>query len=98
MAPMLRTAAMCCALLALSGCANESGRARAQERRPASARESALSSMLLPQAGPLFPENQVQLAHGDPRDTERLANVEVCAECHADVVEAWRSSPHARAS
>jgi hypothetical protein len=98
MAPMLRISSVCCALLALSGCANEAGRARAHERPPAPARESALSSMVLPQAGPLFPENQVRLAPGDPRDTERLANVEVCAECHADVVEAWRSSPHARAS
>ncbi len=47
---------------------------------------------------PLYPETLVQLVQDDPRDVERLADVEVCASCHEEVYAAWRGSPHAAAS
>src|SRR4029079_12279773 len=98
-ASMLRTATLLfAAALSIAGCDRESGSAHAQPQAPAHAPRAPIGDPILPHAGPLFPENQVRLVDGDPRDTARLANVEVCAECHADVVEAWRSSPHARAS
>ncbi len=56
------------------------------------------STAVLPSSGGLFPETQLRLFEGDPRDVEQLADVERCAQCHADIVESWRASPHARAS
>ncbi|MCB9596398.1 MAG: hypothetical protein H6719_26990 [Sandaracinaceae bacterium] len=47
---------------------------------------------------PLYPETLVRLVEGDARDTERLADVGMCASCHEEVYAAWRASPHAAAS
>lgn len=57
-----------------------------------------LDPPLLPLPGRLFPQTQVALAEGDPRDAERLADVETCGACHRDVYEGWRASAHGRAS
>jgi len=52
-----------------------------------------------PVAGePLYPETLVRLVEGDPRDADRLADVEACAPCHEEVVSAWRGSAHSHAS
>lgn len=52
-----------------------------------------------PVAGePLYPETLVHLVEGDPRDADRLADVEACASCHEEVAAAWRGSAHAHAS
>jgi tetratricopeptide (TPR) repeat protein len=59
---------------------------------------AALGAPLLPRPGQLFPQSQVRLAEGDPRDAERLADVEACGACHEDVLEGWRASAHGRAS
>lgn len=46
----------------------------------------------------IYPETMVRLVADDPRDVERLADVETCASCHEEVYAAWRASPHAAAS
>ncbi|MGE0784536.1 MAG: multiheme c-type cytochrome [Sandaracinaceae bacterium] len=52
----------------------------------------------LPARPDLYPESQVRLVPDDPRDAAHLRDVGACEGCHPDVVSAWRSSPHARAS
>ncbi len=42
--------------------------------------------------------SRVALADHDPPSGARLADVSTCEPCHADVVEAWRTSAHAFAS
>lgn len=86
---MVRIAALC----ALSACGTPAASPRAID-----AGAPIDAALVLPAAGELFPESQIRVAHDDPRDAERLTDVEVCGECHADVLAAWRSSPHARAS
>lgn len=48
----------------------------------------------LPDPGQAFAPSRVRLA-GDPAD---LAHPETCAPCHAEVVEQWSGSAHARSS
>ncbi len=50
----------------------------------------------LPSRGGAFAPSQLELA-GAPTGAE-IADVERCAGCHAETVEAWRSSAHANAS
>jgi hypothetical protein len=94
-------------LLVLAGCQHEPGGVDASEgpegpERDASTVDGAPTQPLpaprLPTAGQLFPESQMRLAEGDPRDAERLADVETCGTCHEDVLAGWRSSAHGRAS
>lgn len=53
---------------------------------------------ILPEEGQLYPETQVRLVNGDPRDVDRLRDTELCASCHPDAAATWASSAHARAS
>ncbi len=56
------------------------------------------STPLLPEVGLLYPESQVRLEAGDPRDADALRDTAACAGCHPDVYATWRASAHARAS
>jgi tetratricopeptide (TPR) repeat protein len=106
-----RTAALTLALLAATACDEPRPEARADEPRPGRSEPAEPEPVeppgadadvpeppLLPQGGRLYPETQVRLAPHDPRDADRLADVETCGGCHADVLATWRASAHARAS
>jgi hypothetical protein len=83
----------------LFACLVACGSEPAREERPVDAGVPAIdAALVLPEPGAIFPESQIRIAEDDPRDAARLADVETCGECHADVLAAWRSSPHARAS
>ncbi|MEM9192478.1 MAG: multiheme c-type cytochrome [Myxococcota bacterium] len=54
-------------------------------------------AMLPSDAGPFGP-TQLRLTEGNAVDLTLLAEVSTCAECHEDVVEQWKDSPHAHSS
>ncbi|MBS2017328.1 MAG: hypothetical protein JST00_30875 [Deltaproteobacteria bacterium] len=91
---------------ACSGGSRDGGRAtpnaatKAEALAPAvGARPVPEPSLPVPGTGPLAPSLARVVAGESPHGTgERLADVEDCASCHADVASQWRKSVHAFAS
>jgi len=77
----------------LSGCGEAAARDDGRAPRPRAPETDAA-----PDRAPLYPETQLQLASGDPRDAARLADTETCGACHPDALQTWQASAHARAS
>ncbi len=75
-------------------------RGNAPQTDPTSAGGTAPASpAILPAAGGQFAHTQFRVVKGDRKDAgARVADVEACAQCHADVASQWRTSAHAFAS